>query len=48
MNETLECWEMALKNDKGPSAIILSRQKLPYINQNFSEINNCSKKVDTN
>ncbi len=43
MNETLECWEMALKNDKGPSAIILSRQKLPYINQNFSEINNCSK-----
>jgi transketolase len=30
INETLECWEAALNNEKGPSAIILSRQKLNY------------------
>ena len=28
INETLECWEASLNNDKGPSAIVLSRQKL--------------------
>ena len=33
INETFECWEAALKNETGPSAIILSRQKLKYINQ---------------
>ncbi len=43
INETLECWEMAIKNNKGPSAIVLSRQKLPYINPNFSETNKCAK-----
>ena len=33
MNETLECWEASLNNEKGPSAIILSRQKLNYISK---------------
>ena len=42
INETLECWEAAIKI-KGPSAIVLSRQKLPYINKNFSDENNCLK-----
>ena len=42
INETLECWEAAIKM-KGPSAIVLSRQKLPYINKNFSDENNCLK-----
>ena len=28
---------------KGPSAIVLSRQKLPYINKNFSDENDCLK-----
>ena len=37
MNETLECWEIALKSKKSPSAIALSRQKLPYINPKISE-----------
>jgi len=32
MNETLECWQIALKSKKTPSVIALSRQKLPYIN----------------
>ena len=42
INETLECWEIALKSNNNPSAIALSRQKLPYINKNFSEKNKCS------
>ncbi|MDC0628580.1 transketolase [Pelagibacteraceae bacterium] len=41
INETLECWEIALKSKNTPSAIALSRQKLPYINPNFSEKNKC-------
>ena len=39
INETFECWEAALKNEGGPSAIVLSRQKLRYINQNLDESN---------
>ena len=42
MNETLECWEIALKNKDTPSAIALSRQKLPYINPNLTKNNKCS------
>ncbi len=43
VNETLECWEIALKSKNTPSAIALSRQKLPYINPKFSESNICEK-----
>ena len=43
INETLECWQIALKTLDGPSAIALSRQKLPYISNNFSEDNKCEK-----
>ena len=42
INETLECWEIALKSEGTPSAIALSRQKLPYINPSLSEKNKCS------
>ena len=42
INETLECWEVVLKSKNNPSAIALSRQKLPYINPNFSEENKSS------
>ncbi len=35
INETLECWEIALKSKNTPSVIALSRQKLPYINPGF-------------
>ena len=35
INETLECWEVALKSKNNPSAIALSRQKLPYIIPNL-------------
>ncbi len=42
VNETLECWEIALKSDNTPSVIALSRQKLPYINERYSEKNRCA------
>ena len=43
INETLECWELALKSKSNPSAIALSRQKLPYVCENSSGENLCSK-----
>jgi len=39
INETLECWQIALKSENTPSAIALSRQKLPYINPSHTEKN---------
>ena len=42
INETLECWSLALKSKSTPSAIALSRQKLPYINPNLSKENKCA------
>jgi transketolase len=41
INETLECWQIALKSKNTPSAIALSRQKLPYINPSFTKENKC-------
>ncbi len=41
VNETLECWEASLNNEKGPSAIILSRQKLNYISKFPDKNNKC-------
>ena len=43
INETLECWEIALKNNRTPSAIALSRQKVPYINPKNTKENKCEK-----
>jgi len=43
INETLECWEASLNNEKGPSAIILSRQKLNYISKFPDKNNKCLK-----
>jgi len=41
INETLECWEIALKSKNTPSVIALSRQKVPYINPDNSKKNKC-------
>ena len=41
VNETLECWEIALKSHNTPSIIVLSRQKVPYINPDNSKKNKC-------
>ena len=43
INETLECWELALKSHGTPSAIALSRQKVPYINPKNTRENKCEK-----
>ena len=43
INETLECWEIALKSTNTPSAIALSRQKVPYINPKSSMENKSEK-----
>ena len=43
INETFECWEIALKSANTPSAIALSRQKVPYINPSNSKENKCEK-----
>ncbi len=43
INETIECWEIALKSKNNPSAIALSRQKLPYVSEHKSGENKCSK-----
>ena len=37
--ETLECWELALKNSNTPSVIALSRQKLPFVTETLVEKN---------
>ena len=43
INETLECWEIALKSYNTPSVIALSRQKVPYINPKNTKENRCQK-----
>ena len=43
INETIECWETALKSKNNPSAIALSRQKLKYISEHKSGENMSSK-----
>jgi transketolase len=40
--ETVECWELALKNSKTPSVLSLTRQNLNPIRKNYSNINKCS------
>ena len=43
INETIECWEIALKSKSNPSAIALSRQKLPYVSEHSSGESMCIK-----
>ena len=40
--ETIECWELALKNSKTPSILSLTRQNLNPIRKKYSNINKCS------
>ena len=37
--ETLECWELALKNSNTPSVIALSRQKIAFITETLTQKN---------
>ena len=43
INETIECWEIALKSKNNPSAIALSRQKLAYVSEHNSGENMSAK-----
>ncbi len=40
--ETIECWELALKNYNSPSVLSLTRQNLNPIRKKYSNINKCS------
>jgi len=40
--ETIECWEIALKNSKTPSVLSLTRQNLDPIRKKYSNTNKCS------
>jgi transketolase len=40
--ETIECWEIALKNKKTPSVLSLTRQNLEPVRLKFSNTNKCS------
>ncbi len=40
--ETIECWELALKNSKTPSVLSLTRQNLNPIRKKYSPNNKCS------
>jgi len=40
--ETIECWELALKNSKTPSVLSLTRQNLEPIRKKYLNINKCS------
>ena len=40
--ETIECWELALKNVRTPSILSLTRQNLDPIRKKYSDINKCS------
>jgi transketolase len=40
--ETAECWELALRSDKAPSTLALTRQNLPALRAEYSEENLCA------
>src|SRR6056300_952394 len=40
--ETIECWELSLKNSNTPSVLSLTRQNLDPIRKKYSNINKCS------
>lgn len=40
--ETAECWQLALKSQKAPSTLVLTRQGLPTLRKNYEEDNLCA------
>ena len=40
--ETIECWELALKNSTTPSVLSLTRQNLNPIRRKYSKVNRCA------
>jgi transketolase len=40
--ETVECWQLALESNSGPSVLALTRQNLPQLREDFDEQNRCA------
>jgi transketolase len=40
--ETVECWQLALESENGPSVLALTRQNLPQLRHGFDERNACA------
>jgi len=40
--ETIECWQLALESNRGPSVLALTRQNLPQLRDGFDERNCCA------
>jgi transketolase len=40
--ETVECWQLALEARHRPSVLALTRQNLPQLSQNFTDLNRCT------
>jgi transketolase len=41
--ETAECWELALRNEHGPSVLALTRQELPTLRERHTDENLCAR-----
>jgi len=41
--ETIECWQLALENAKGPSVLALTRQNLPQLRRGLDDANRCAR-----
>ncbi|MGO9699991.1 MAG: transketolase [Xanthobacteraceae bacterium] len=39
--ETIECWQLALETNNGPSVLALTRQNVPQLRQGFDATNHC-------
>src|SRR5208282_5634402 len=40
--ETIECWQLALESNTGPSVLVLTRQNLPQLRQGLDAGNRCA------
>jgi transketolase len=40
--ETVECWQLALESNSGPSVLALTRQNVPQLRRGFDERNRCA------
>ena len=41
--ETAECWALAISNDTGPSGMVLTRQGVPLLRQEYTDDNLCAR-----
>ena len=41
--ETIECWQIALESNSGPSVLVLTRQNLPQLRRPWTPANRCAR-----